>query len=66
MLLPSLGILGAALSSLIGYSSMAGVLLVEARNATGSRFRNLCIPKVTDIRMYVNVCRDLLRARADR
>lgn len=66
ILLPSLGILGAALSSLIGYSSMAGVLLVEARNATGSRFRNLCIPKVTDIRMYFNVCRDLLRARANR
>jgi O-antigen/teichoic acid export membrane protein len=61
ILLPRLGIFGAALSSLIGYSSMASVLLVEARKATGSRFRDLCVPKALDIHMCFNVCLALLR-----
>jgi O-antigen/teichoic acid export membrane protein len=66
ILLPILGILGAALSSLIGYSTMAGVLLVEAHNATGSRFRNLYVPTAVDMRTLLDGCRVLLRRSVDK
>jgi O-antigen/teichoic acid export membrane protein len=65
VLLPEFGIIGAAISSLMGYTSMAVVLLIEARKATGSSFHNLCIPKVADVRMLLAIVHSLVGGKSD-
>ena len=61
LFLPTMGIVGAALSSLVGYSSNALALVYEAHRATGASYRELVVPRRVDIDMTVNMLRSLIR-----
>lgn len=53
VLLPRLGILGAAIASLLGYSTTAAFLLVRLRLRTGASVGSLLFARVDDIRLIV-------------
>lgn len=60
-LLPTIGILGAALSSLIGYSTNVIALFIECRRSTQCPFSALTIPRKADLRVIRHHLRTLLR-----
>jgi antigen flippase len=49
LLLGKIGIVGAAISSLLGYSSVCAILLIVARNETGYSILELLLPSSSDI-----------------
>jgi O-antigen/teichoic acid export membrane protein len=53
-MLRPLGIMGAAIASLLGYSTVNVVLLVNARRYTGMRLRELLIPQRGELKLTVS------------
>jgi O-antigen/teichoic acid export membrane protein len=51
VLLVPMGILGAAIASLLGYSTVTGVSLLNTRRYTGTPIRTLLIPRFGEIRL---------------
>ncbi len=49
-MLPSLGIMGAAISSLLGYSTVTAVLLLNAQRHTGAKASELLLPDLDELR----------------
>jgi O-antigen/teichoic acid export membrane protein len=54
LLLRPLGILGAAIASLLGYGTVAGSLLFQARRVTGASTADLLVSSPREIRGYVD------------
>lgn len=61
LMLRSLGIIGASVASLLGYSTVAAVLLAYARWHTGTSFSDLLIPSSREIRLSVAQVQLLVR-----
>ena len=51
LLLKPAGIMGAAISSLLGYSTVCIILLIQARTETGSPIRSMLVPSRSEVRM---------------
>jgi O-antigen/teichoic acid export membrane protein len=64
LLIPRLGILGAALASLISYSLTALLLTVIAARLSGTHVAAFWIPRLSDVRLLVATGRGLVRRLA--
>jgi O-antigen/teichoic acid export membrane protein len=56
-----MGIMGAAIASLLGYSTVLGVLLINARRYAGVSLRELLLPQITEIRLTLERLFSLVR-----
>jgi O-antigen/teichoic acid export membrane protein len=56
-----MGIMGAAIASLLGYSTVLGVLLINSRRYAGVALRELLLPKLTEIRLILERLFSLVR-----
>jgi O-antigen/teichoic acid export membrane protein len=52
-LLRPMGIMGAAIASLLGYSTVSAVLLINARRYTGMPFADFLLPRFDEIRLIL-------------
>ena len=57
VLLPSLGLLGAAITSLLAYSTSAGYMLWFANNRLGIALADLMVPRAADVRAWARCLR---------
>jgi len=62
LLLKPLGIVGAAIASVLGYATVTLVLLVQSRRLTGSSTAGLLIPSIDDLLGYARYMRLMMRA----
>ncbi|MEI2779555.1 MAG: oligosaccharide flippase family protein [Tetrasphaera sp.] len=63
VLCPILGAMGAALTSLIAYTVNASMAVYQLRRATGTRARDIVIPRPADARWIVGRVRGLIAGR---
>ena len=51
VMLRPMGIMGAAIASLLGYSTVSAVLLVNARRYAGMSLRELLLPRLSELKL---------------